>query len=254
MQPVDLKSEQFKSYSPEARKLVTQYLGLLRQLPLSFVPSVLREIIDYDFKFPIERQALERELKVLSSLSSEQTKEWFSAFAQIRLSSQLEHSDWVNAPAQFVEQLSAYLWTTHQLDAFRSAATVYANQLRSAAPPTPPPVHRLGISIIGQGVTSYDGPLFRKLRAHGAYFSRVKPESGLKILLDVIANRAQAHPVPFGHWYIDGGEAVDCDPVLTAVSYNSLEPARNELLKKMRSEIDRPGMAPEALRTIPAQP
>ena len=180
MQPVDLKSEQFKSYSPEARKLVTQYLGLLRQLPLSFVPSVLREIIDYDFKFPIERQALERELKVLSSLSSEQTKEWFSAFAQIRLSSQLEHSDWVNAPAQFVEQLSAYLWTTHQLDAFRSAATVYANQLRSAAPPTPPPVHRLGISIIGQGVTSYDGPLFRKLRAHGAYFSRVKPESGLK--------------------------------------------------------------------------
>src|SRR5947207_4126361 len=171
MQPVDLKSEQFKSYSPEARKLVTQYLGLLRQLPLSFVPSVLREIIDYDFKFPIERQALERELKVLSSLSSEQTKEWFSAFAQIRLSSQLEHSDWVNAPAQFVEQLSAYLWTTHQMDAFRKAALDYGDRLRAAAPPELPALPRLWISIIGQGVATHDAPLFRKLRPHGAYFS-----------------------------------------------------------------------------------
>jgi hypothetical protein len=253
MQPADLKPEQFKSYPPEARKLVTQYLGVLRQLPLSFVPSVLREVIDYDFKFPVERQALERELKVLSSLSSEQTKEWFSGFAQIRLSSQLEHSDWVNAPAQFVEQLSAHLWTTHQLDTFRTAATAYADHLQNAAPPTAPPVPRLGISIIGQGVTSYDGPLFRKLRAHGAYFSRVKPDNGLRMLLDLVAERAKAHPVPFGHWYIDGGEAADYDPALTAVSYNSLEPARNVLLKKMRSEIDRPGMGPEALRTILAQ-
>jgi hypothetical protein len=253
MQPADLKPEQFKSYPPEARKLVSQYLGALRQLPLSFVPSVLREVIDYDFKFPIERQALERELKVLSSLSSEQTKEWFSRFEQIRLSSQLEESDWINAPAQFVEQLSAHLWTTHQLDAFRTAATAYADHLQSAAPPTAPLVPRLGISIIGQGVTSYDGPLFRKLRAHGAYFSRVKPDNGLKALLDIVAERASAHPVPFGHWYIDGGEAADYDPALTAVSYNSLEPARNALLKKMRSEIDRPGMGPEALRTILAQ-
>jgi hypothetical protein len=253
MQPADLKPEQFKSYPPEARKLVSQYLGALRQLPLSFVPSVLREVIDYDFKFPVERQALEIELKVLSSLSSEQTKEWFSGFAQIRLSSQLEHSDWVNAPAQFVEQLSAHLWTTHQLDTFRTAASAYADRLQSAAPPTAPPVPRLGISIIGQGVTSYDGPLFRKLRAHGAYFSRVKPDNGLRMLLDLVAERAKAHPVPFGHWYIDGGEAADYDSALTAVSYNSLEPVRNVLLKKMRPEIDRPGMGPEALRTILAQ-
>jgi len=253
MQPFDLKSEQFKSYPPEARKLVTQYLGALRQLPLSFVPSVLREVIDYDFKFPIERQALGRELKVLSSLSSEQTKEWFSGFAQIRLSSQLEHSNWVDAPAQFVEQLSGYLWTTHQLDTFRTAATAYADHLQSAAPATPPPVPRLGISIIGQGVTSYDGQLFRKLRAHGAYFNQVNPDNGLRMLLHLVAERAKAHPTPFGHWYIDGGEAADYDPALTAVSYNSLKPMRNVLLKKMRSEIDRPGMGPEALRTILAQ-
>src|SRR5262249_5687790 len=123
MLPRDLKAEQFRSYAPEARKLATQYLGALQRLPLSFVPSVLREVIDYDFKFPAERQALEKELKVLSSLSDEQMTDWFNGFAQISLSTQLERSDWVNAAAQFVEQLSAYLWTTHQLDAFRTAAT-----------------------------------------------------------------------------------------------------------------------------------
>jgi hypothetical protein len=253
MQPADLKPEQFRSYAPEARKLVTQYLGALRQLPLSFVPSVLREVIDYDFKFPVERQALERELQVLSALSPEQRNDWFKGFEQIRLSSQLERSDWVNAPAQFVEQLSAHLWTTHQLDAFRTVATAYANHLQSAAPPAKPAVPRLGISIIGQGVASYDGPLFRKLRPHGAYFSRVTSDNGLKMLLDLVASRAKAHTVPFGHWYIDGGEAAEYDRTLTAVSYNSLEPARTALLKRMRSEIERPGMGPEALRTILAQ-
>ena len=232
---------------------MTQYLGALRRLPLSFVPSVLREGIDYDFKFPVERQALERELQVLSALSPEQTKDWFNGFDQIRLSTQLEHSDWVNAPAQFVEQLSAHLWTTHQLDAFRTAATAYANRLQNAAPPAKPVVPRLGISVIGQGVPSYDGPLFRKLRRHGAYFSQVKSENGLNMLLDLVATRAKAHVVPFGHWYIDGGEAAEHDRTLTAVSYNSLEPARTALLKKMRSEIDRPGMGPETLRTILAQ-
>ncbi|HMH09016.1 MAG TPA: hypothetical protein VK579_20235, partial [Terriglobales bacterium] len=42
-------------------------------------------------------------------------------------------------------------------------------------------------------------------------------------------------------------------PVLTRVSYDALEPAREALLRKIRSETDRPGMGPEALRTLLAQ-
>jgi hypothetical protein len=253
MLPRDLKPEQFGGYPPEARKLVTAYVGALQRLPLSLLPSVLREVIDYDFKFPPERKALERELANLNSLSVEQRSDWFREFAQIRLSSQLEQMDWVNAPAQFVEQLSAHLWTTHQLDGFREAAIDYADRLRVAAPPDPPLVPRLGIAVIGQGVAAYDEPLFRKLRAHGGYFNRVAPENGLKQLLSVVAARAMAHPVAYGHWYIDGGQAADHDPALTSVSYNALEPARAVLLRKMRGEIDRPGMGPEALRTLLAQ-
>jgi hypothetical protein len=104
----------------------TTDLAALERLPLSFLPSLLREAIDYDFKFPAERKALEMEFLNLSALSAEQIKDWFEGFAQIRLSPQLEQFDWVNSPAQFVEQLSAYLWTTHQLDAFRLAALAYA--------------------------------------------------------------------------------------------------------------------------------
>jgi hypothetical protein len=253
MLPRDLKPAQFAGYPPEARKIVTNYLATLQQLPLSFVPSLLRELIDYDFKFPAERKAREKELSHLSSLSTDQLKDWVLEFVQIRLSPQLEEFDWVKAPAQFVERLSAHLWSTHQLDAFRRASNDYADRLRVAVPPEFPPVPRLGITVIGDGVASYDQPLFRKLRAHGAYFSGVKAENGLAQLLDAVAARAKAHPAPYAHWYIDGGEEADHAATLTCVSYTSLAPARAALLRRMQAEIDRPGMGPEALRTLLAQ-
>jgi hypothetical protein len=253
MLPRDLKPEQFNGYPPEARKIVTNYLGILQRLPLSFVPGLLRELIDYDFKFPAERKAHEEELAHLTSLPAGEFKEWFRGFAEISLSPQLETFDWIKSPAQFVEQLSAHLWSTHQLDAFRKASNEYADRLRSAVPPDPPAVSRLGISVIGQGVASYDDPLFRKLRPHGAYFSHVKAEDGLRLLLDAVAARAKAHPDPYAHWYIDGGDEADHAPSLTCVSYGSLEPVRAGLLRKMQIELDRPGMGPEALRTVLAQ-
>jgi len=251
--PRDLKTAQFAGYPPEARKIVTNYLATLQRLPLSFLPGLLRELIDYDFKFPAERKARERELAHLVSLSADQLREWFQGFAQIRLSPQLEEFDWAKMPAQFVERLSAHLWSTHQLDAFRQASSEYADRLRAALPPEVPAVPRLGITVIGQGVPSYDESVFRKLRPHGAYFSRIKPEGGLRQLLNIVAARAKAHPGLYEHWYIDGGEEVDHAAALTCVSYKALEPARAELLRKMQIEIDRPGMGPEALRTLLAQ-
>src|SRR5271166_5014332 len=190
MLPRDLTAGQFAGYPPQAKALVVAHLGALRQLPLSFLPSLLREVIDYDFKFPVERAAISREVANLSSLSSAQIKEWFQAFSQFSLSPKLENFDWVNQPAQFVEQLSAYLWSTHQLDAFREAATIYGDRLRSAVPSEPIPVRRLGIAVIGQGVATYEAPLFRNLREHGTYFGRVKPENGLSLLLAATEARA----------------------------------------------------------------
>lgn len=253
MLPRDLKPGQFAGYPPEARKLVTNYLDTLRRLPLSFVPGLLRELIDFDFTFPAERTGHERELAKVSALPGSEFESWFQPFADIRLTPQLQAFDWIRFPGQFVEQLSAHLWSTHQLDAFRKASNDYGDHLREAAPPEPPPIPRLGITIVGQGVAAYSEALFRKLRRHGAFFSGIRPDDGLKILLDAVAARAKAHPIPYGHWYIDGGEAAEHSAAVTCISYKALEPARAALLRKVENELSRPGMGPEALRTFLAQ-
>jgi len=252
MQPSDLKAEQFGGYPPLARKLATDHIATLRKLPLSFLPSLLREVIEYDYKFPVERESLDREVASLAALSADEWPAWFRAFAAIQLSPALEKFDWVNAPAQFVEQLSAHLWATHQQDAFRQAATDYGNRLHAAAPPLNPAIPRLGIAVVGQGVAASDHPLFRRLRPLGAFYTRVSPEGGLKTLLDFVAARAKSHSVPYAHWYVDGGRAAEHDASLVSVSYAALEPARNILLGRMQKHSESPGNGPENLRTAMA--
>jgi hypothetical protein len=249
MLPHDLKADQFTGYPSQARKLAVANLAVFRQLPLSLLPGLLRELIEYDFKFPAERAEIDRELVSLGSLSSTQINEWVHAFSVLSLSSRLERLDWINHPAQFVEQESADLWRTHQLDAFRKAAIDYGDRLQAATPVEPLPVRRLGIAVIGQGVASNDAPLFRNLRTHGTYFGQVRPDNGLELLLAAVEARAKSHPVSHGHWYIDGGRAVRQTPSLTSVCYQTLEPVRANLLKYMQGEIARPGMGPEELRS-----
>lgn len=249
MLPQSLQSDQFARYPQEAKKLALAHLTVFRQLPLSFLASLLRELIEYDYKFPAERTAIDKELATLGSLSSAQLTEWFRPFAALKLSSRLEALDWVNRPAQFTEQESEYLWSTHQLDAFRQAAMGYGDRLQSAISVDPLPTRRLGIAVIGQGVASYDLPLFRNLRAHGTYFGQVKPDNGLELLLGAVEARAKMHPVPYGHWYVDGGQAVRQDPLLSNVSYQALAPMRDNLLKYIQTQVAQPGMGPEELRS-----
>jgi len=249
MLPDSLQAEQFAGYPPEARKLALAHLPALRRLPLSFLPSLLKQIIDYDFLFPAERSAIEQELAHLSSLSEEQEREWFHPFSSISLPHELENSDWINRPGQFVEQQSAYLWSTHQQDAFRKAATDYGSRLQPLIQPPPLPVRRLGIAVIGQGVDSYDQPLFENLRQHGTYFGRINPSNGLELLLAAVADRAKTHQIPYAHWYVDGGRPAGQFPQLTTISYQMLQPVRDALLRNIQIEIRRPGMGPEELRT-----
>jgi hypothetical protein len=249
MLPQSLQSDQFARYPQDAKKLALAHLEVFRQLPLSFLVALLRELIEYDYKFPAERSAIDKELASLSSLSSMQIKEWFHSFAALSLSSKLEDVDWVNQPAKFIEQESAYLWSTHQLDAFRQAAIDYGDRLRSAVSTELPAMHRLGIAVIGQGVASYDQPLFRNLRAHGTYFRQVKPDNGLELLLGAVEARAKSHPVAYGHWYVDGGQAATQSPLLANVCYQALEPVRNNLLKYIQTQVTQPGMGPEELRS-----
>ncbi|HEY3706771.1 MAG TPA: hypothetical protein VGL22_17035, partial [Terracidiphilus sp.] len=249
MLPVDLKPESFAAWPHEARALITSQLDGVRPLPLAFVPSLLRQLIDYDYSFPAERAVLERELRALATLTPAQRDQWFSAFTAISTPTPLQESDWINQPAQFVEQQAAWLWSTHQLDAFRKAAVDYGDKLAKQTQPPPPPLQRLGIAVIGKGVTQCDAPLFRNLRKQGTWFTQVSFDGALQSLLATVEQRALAHPLPFAHWYVDGGPSLPHPPGITSVSYDALAPLRGTLLKKMQSDIARPGMGPEELRT-----
>jgi len=59
--PASLQPEHFAKYPPEARQLATRYVELFRDLPLAFLPLLLREVIEYDWKFPAERRDLDRQ-------------------------------------------------------------------------------------------------------------------------------------------------------------------------------------------------
>ncbi|MBV9611112.1 MAG: hypothetical protein JO091_01515 [Acidobacteriaceae bacterium] len=253
MLPSELKAGQFSGYQPQARQIAMSQVTLLQQLPLAFVPLLLRELIAYDWKFPAERKELDQQFAYLSSLSPEELRREMAPFASLRLSPELERPDWVNAPVQFSEQLSAHLWATHQLDAFRTASIEYVHKLNAANPPEAASVPRLGIVTIGQGVTETRYRLFRKLRPHGVYFRNVQPHNGHEILYEAVAARAAAHPNPFGHWYIDGsGTRVSGGPV-THIAYGALESVRSALMAIMRKSMQPGGGGPEVLRTTLAQ-
>jgi hypothetical protein len=251
MVPSELKPADFERYPPKAKQLATAQMDLLRRMPLAFVPLLLREVIAYDWKFPVEQAQLDKQFAWLGGMSSSDFEKAMAPFAQLRLSPQLERDDWVNAPGQFSEQLSAHLWATRQIDTFRAASIAYVHDLNAAKPEQAPAVQRLGISVIGYGVAQNQYPLFRKLRPHGVYFRNVDPENGLATLLDYVADRAREHPVPFGHWYIDGAEneVVRGDGV-TTVCYASLGAVRSALIDKMRRVMQPGGAGPEALRTM----
>lgn len=253
MTPDQLQKENFASYPPEAKQVVTVYLPLLRKLPTSYVALLLREAIAYDWKFPAERVEIDRQLTYLNKLEAEQLKQSMSGFARLRLSSELERMDWVNAPGLFSEQLSAYLWATRQIDAFRTAATQFVDQVHASFPAEKPAAPRLSIVVIGQGVGENDYPLFRKLRPYGAYFKQVKPENGCQTLLDAVCARATAFPGNYLHWYVDGGQELGyrCSDLM-CISYHRIEPIRSALLKHIKTSMES-GIGPEALRTSLAE-
>ena len=248
MLPANLTAADFKKYPPEARAVATAHLGLLRQLPLAFLPSLLRELIEYDEAFPAERAQLQRDLGYLAGLSAQEVAACFAEFAPICLSPAQQSFDWVDQPLAFTEQLSAFLWSTHQMEAFRQAATAYGDRMHQAVPPEPPAMPRLGIAVVGQGVHAYDGQLFRHLRAHGTLFNNIRPENGLQDLLAIVAERAAASPIPYAHWYVDGGSVAAHSPALTCVSYAACAPIREALLSRINAEAAEPGMGPERLR------
>jgi hypothetical protein len=253
MLPNELTASSFSKYPTEARQLAIKNIALLQRLPLAFLPLLLRELIVYDWKFPSERADLARQFAYFGKLGASGFQMAMAAFSELKLTKELEQTDWVNSPGVFSEQLSAHLWATHQIDRFRAAAVDYVQKTSASAPDAPLPTHRLGIAVIGQGVAKNDYSLFRKLRPHGVYFTQVKHTGGMQVLLDAAAARAKKHPVPYGHWYIDGGAGLAAPESVTRISYGALSGPRATLQSRMQKTYEAAVFDPEAFRTMLAQ-
>ena len=253
MLPVQLSADQFSGYPPRAKRAALENLALLRALPLSFVPLLLRELIAIDWAFPAEQRETLAQFAYLRAIPEEELRRLMAPFDRLKLTPELERLNWVGSPARFSESLTAHLWATHQIDGFRSAALEYMAKVRATAPPDAPRLPRLGIAVIGEGVTENRYPLFQRLRPHGVYFRQVNPANGWQILEEAVAARAAAQPVAYGHWHIDGGGPLAAAPPgVTCVSWSSLDSVRAALLERFR-KARQAGAGSEALRTMLAE-
>lgn len=259
MQPHELRSESFSHYPPQGRAFAVKHLVVLRQIPLVLLPILLREIIEYDWCFPVEQRILVRQFDYLETLQTSSLASLMAPFAAVRLPADISKIDWVNQPQRFSEQLSALLWSTQQIDNYRKAALQYQEQLKQVLVDKPPAMPRFTIVIVGQGVSQTHASLFRLLRPQGALFTAVQPDQGMETLVKFVNERAQNCPGQYAHWYIDGGQAdatCGAQQGITVTSYNELAPVALKELNLIERFVERTGktasVGPEAVQSFMA--
>jgi hypothetical protein len=249
MLPKQLSAESFKGYPPKGRALAAANLSLLQTLPLAFVPFLLKDAFVFDWKFPFEQAELSNQFAYLNKMFAGDRGREMRPFAELKLSEKLENSDWVNQPAQFLEELSAHLWTTQQMDGFRTASEDYVRRFNDSLPAEELALPRLGIAVFGEGVSTTQHKLFRKLRPSGVLFSQVNPANGKETIAEALRARAAAHNIPYAHWSIEGGARIAAPGGLVCVDYDGLTEVRSRLAAMMLSAYESPKFDPEKLRT-----
>ncbi|QHN03604.1 hypothetical protein FTO74_09650 [Granulicella sp. WH15] len=242
MVPSELRAESFVRYPQQARSFAVSNLPALRRMPLILASLMLRQVIQFDWCFPAEREQLSRQFDLLSGLDAASFDALMTPFSTIVLSAELRGAEWVDRPQLFSEQLTAYLWSEHQIDRYHEAAQDYQQYLETALKPMMPAGPRWTIVTLGQGSEQTERSLFRKLLPHGTLFTQVDPVGGLEILLAEVRSRAQRYPTEYAHWYIEGGAphaAVGGATNLTTMSYDRLVPATRREFSLLKQFVSR---------------
>jgi hypothetical protein len=249
---MDIAIARLKAFPELARLLLSEHLELLQQLPAPFASFLVREVVQYDWKFPVEREEIASNFKFLSTLSSSDFESLMRPFRSIKLPAPLANEDWIVDPIAYSEKLTAHLWATHQIDGFRSAAVVYMDNKTAALPPAAPTTPRAVFIMVGDGAKEPEQRLFNKLRPHGTHYTHLDGKTAFPVLLSTVADRAKALPVAFAHWYIDGGIPAKAAPGVTTLSYGGLGAARAVLQKELKTSYEKKSGS-EAMRSQLAQ-
>jgi hypothetical protein len=228
VEPRYLRPESFNHYSLEARTFAVTNLEVLSRIPLSLLPLLLRQVIAFDWLFPIEREQLTQHFRWLHQMDAPTFDRLMASFAKFSLPQELLRIDWVDHPQSFSEGLSAYLWSQHRIDEYHESVQEYEGHMQGAASPAPPAAPRWTLVTIGQGTQTTEHSLFRRLMPHGTLFTQVDPSGALNTLFAELHSRVQEYPIQYGHWYIDGGSPHPQPTgfgALNVVSYQRLVPA-----------------------------
>ncbi len=257
--PQSLSPTSFSHYPPQAHDFATKNLTLLRRIPLPLLSILLAQVIGYDTCFPAEQRSLARQCSYLESMDASAFKELMRPFAALQLTAEFSNLEWINHPRPFNEQLSAMLWSTQQIDAFRAAGLGYEEKLAAVLTGSPPPAPRFGIVLIGNKANPTKRALFRNLRSNGVLFDAVQPTGAFETITAFIKERAQTYPERYAHWYIDGGKpASDCSEAhgITVMSYEDLSHAAFRALNLIDDFASKPSeqqsSTPEAIQSFMA--
>jgi len=254
MLPTQVTADSFVGYPPQGRALAVQNLAVIQQMPIAFAALLMSQVIVYDWLFPAERKTVDDQFAYLQSLSAADRAQSLSGFVLPAIEADLRDRDWVQHPEEFVEALTADLWSSHQIDHFRAAAQAYSGVWRKRYPEPEPPTPRLALVAFGKDLRADHYALFRKLRPHGVYVTQVDGTDGWPTILETASARAAKAPLPYDHWYVDGGAPpVSMDVRLSQVTWAELSGARAAILRRMQSVIHSGHGGPEELRTLMAE-
>ena len=248
MTPAQLSAGSFIGYSAAGQAFAVEHLSLLKRLPLAVCPSFLQQILKLDTSFPAERASLRLQCEGLERLDQARFNALVSPLAGLKLSGELQAMDWVRAPSDFVTALTAWLWSSGQVNQFRAATVEFFR----AVPIEEDSVHRLVFVVLGDKAT-VDGPqALRKLARNGVTLNALRFGGAWDEMRRAIREREQAGPKQYASWYVDGGSP---HPVLAqglqktiAVSYAGLAPLRERILLRMQGMVAK-GSGAEQMRT-----
>lgn len=241
---VGLNAESFASYPPMGKALAVAHLDALRRIPAALLPVFLVELKVYDWRFPVEQREIVERIEFAGTHPAA-----LQAFHGIETPPSLYSESEIGDPERLIGRMSAYLWSSMQMDAYRAAAERFVKLYDAATKPEQPVIPRLVMVCVGRDAQPAARPLFEKLRRFGQMQSNVKTDGAADALLRTLSRRSKQDSAPYATWYVDGGAPLPgaATQGVTPVFYPALAPLNQKILAQMESCIQA-GSGPEVLQ------
>jgi hypothetical protein len=238
-----LSSASFANYPPQGKELAVSRLEALRQIPAALLPVFLVDLGAFDWKFPVEQQEIIKRIEF-----AEANPSTLAGFRTIAVPADLDNSEKAADPQRYLAEMTAHLWSSLQMDAYRAAANQFVAMFAKAVEPVHPVLPRLVMICVGKDAQAPAYPLFSKLRKFGQMRTNVQAEGAAEALVERLHQRSASHPAPYSHWYVDGGDPLPGSSAkgVTQVSYPAVMPLNEQVLATMQSCIDA-GTGPEVM-------